>query len=117
MLSLAYQQLARERLDAGAPAEAAHLLAEAVDRLPGDGRLQIALAYARDRAGDPAAARAAVDRLVATGWRDGPTPRLRYNEWPEEGAERSAELLRRNARARLGALAAALDGLDGGKGR
>ena len=117
VLSLAYQQLARERLDAGAPAEAAHLLAEAVDRLPGDGRLEIALAYARDRAGDPAAARAAVDRLVATGWRDGPTPRLRYNEWPEEGAERSAELLRRNARARLGALAAALDSLDGGKGR
>jgi tetratricopeptide (TPR) repeat protein len=114
VLSLAYQQLARGHLDAGRPAAAARLLAEAADRLPGDERLRLALAYALDRAGDPAGARAAVGRLTLRGPGGRGSSRWRYNEWPEEGAAGEGDLLERNARARRASLAAALDGLGAG---
>jgi len=113
---IAYQELARIRIDQGDPAAAATLLREALERFPGSERLRIQLAYALDRAGDPAAAREIVAELAGTppdG--SGATPRRRYSRTPDAAAALELTAVRRRASERLGALAAALDRLAFGE--
>jgi predicted Zn-dependent protease len=111
VLSLAYQQLARERLDAGDPAGAAEMLQQAVDRLPGDQRLELAYAFALDRLGEPERASLRIARI--DGGTPGESPRYLYNEWPDEGTAEVEALLETSTRVRLPRLAAALAAAGG----
>lgn len=120
---LACQELARLRLAAGEPAAAARILAAAVGRFPDSERLRLALAYAVDRGGDPAAARSRIEELAARPAAGTETPRRRYNRGtdPDPIVELSARLQARAAggtaalRAVLEAMAGE-EGEEGGKG-
>ena len=100
------------RLAAGEPAAAERLLRAAVERFPGAERLRLALAYAVDRGGDPAAARALVEAVAGREAGGGETPRRRYNRGtdPDPLLELSARLQARAA-GHTAALRAALDAL------
>ncbi len=111
--AVAYQELARNRIADGEPADAAALLREASARFPGSERLRLQLAYALDRTGDPAAARKAVAEL-ATSPPDGDqdSARRRYNRCPDPTPVLALEALQQSAGERLGALAAALESVS-----
>ena len=114
---IAYQELARIHLDERDPAAAAALLRQALERFPESERLRIQLAYALDRAGDPAAAREIVAELAQSPPDGaGPTPRRRYTRTPDADSALELTAVRRSADERLGALAAALDRLQFGDG-
>jgi Tfp pilus assembly protein PilF len=110
--AIAYQELAKDRIAEADPAGAAALLREAIERFPASERLRLQLAYALDRAGDPAAAREAVAALAKSppdGARE--SPRRLYNRSPESAPALDLDALRQIADERLGGLAAALDRL------
>jgi predicted Zn-dependent protease len=106
-------------VDEGDPAGAASLLREAIARFPGSERLRLQLAYALDRAGDPAAARQTIAELAKSPPDGaGESARRRYTRFPDSAAALSLTAVRASADQRLGALAAALERLaaeeDGG---
>jgi tetratricopeptide (TPR) repeat protein len=109
---IAYQELARLRLDRGDPAGAAELLRRAAERFPESETVQIQLALALERGGDPAAARALAERLAARPAGGGETPRRRYNHGAGTGgALEAVAALEGAAHQRRAALAAALEAL------
>jgi tetratricopeptide (TPR) repeat protein len=111
---LSCQELARLRLAAGEPAAAVRILRAAVERFPDSERLRLALAYAVDRGGDPAAARSRVEELAARPAAEGETPRRRYNRGtdPDPLLALSARLQARAA-AGTAALRTALETMAG----
>jgi tetratricopeptide (TPR) repeat protein len=110
--AVAYEELAALRVDEGRPEEAVRLLEQAVKRMPRQQRLYIQLAAVHESLGRPAKARAVLaeleDRVRRRAGRDRDSPRMRYCEWSEEALDRSRELFRRAAGARMPVLAAAL---------
>jgi tetratricopeptide (TPR) repeat protein len=111
---LAYQELARIRVEQQRPGAAAAALEQATRRFPRDRTLQLHLAYALERAGNPARARQlldGVDRASASPPSD-PLPRTRYHRGIDLVGRRS-ELLARSSLALLPMLAGTLESLGG----
>jgi tetratricopeptide (TPR) repeat protein len=112
VLTLAYQELASMRLSGGNPQGAVNLLEQAVGRLPGQGGLQLQLAYALDRTGESARARRVLGRLEPTdGSEESGSPRYRYSKWPEAGDDAERAALEQAALVRLPVLAATVANL------
>ncbi len=78
-VEVAYQELARLRLDREDPQGAVALLEKAVERFPEAEGLRLELAFALERTGDPGAARAAVAQLADLPATGGESPRRRYS--------------------------------------
>ncbi|HMB53102.1 MAG TPA: tetratricopeptide repeat protein [Thermoanaerobaculia bacterium] len=106
---LSCEELARMRLAAGEPGAAQALLSDAVERFPDAERLRLTLAYAVDRGGDPAAARALVEEVAERPAGGDESPRRRYNRGTDSDPilELSARL-EAKAAERAPALAAVL---------
>lgn len=116
ILSLAYQELARQAAAQGDHAAARTLLTEAVDRLPGDASLAVQLAYAADREGGRGVVADLRRMLAEDSTAVGPSPRARYAS--VSGAPLD-ELRQENddaALARLQPLEDALKRLEGKRG-
>jgi len=111
---LSCEELARLRLAAGETAAAVRLLSAAVERFPDAERLRLGLAYAVERGGEPAAARAMVEEIAARPAGGGETPRRRYNRGTDADPilELSARLEARAAE-RVRALRVVLDAIFG----
>lgn len=109
ILTLAFQELARLRTRTGRGGEAVALLRRAIDRLPGEPRLVVQLAYLLDRGGAPEEARRWIATLAPA---DGASARLRYSATAAFDEIRRS--LTEQVQLRLAALARALDRHDGG---
>lgn len=108
--SVAYDELARQALDAERWREAAAYLEEAVRALPTRQSAFIQLSYVYDRLGTPLRARTQAAHLpdrVEPGTLP-PSERLRYTAWPRPAAAITREELQETTRAWLGALTAAI---------
>jgi Flp pilus assembly protein TadD len=108
-LHLAYQELARLRMENKDLVGAERTLREGLERLPGDEKLILLLAAIRERRGRTAAAREALDGLKPEGTDGGGSARHRYNQPPEELFGTVLADLGREAAARLPNLKAALE--------
>lgn len=111
-LTVAYTELAERRLEAGQAGEAALLLRQALDRLPGEQSLVIQLGYALDRQRLFLEARRVMDRLEGAAGSDS-SPRHRYAAWPQQGLEDAEVILSQGAGTRLPLLGLTLDDQDG----
>ena len=109
---LSCEELARMRLAAGDAAAAERILRAAIERFPDAERLRLALAFAVDRGGDPAAARALVEALAERPAGGGETPRQRYNRGtdPDHVVQLSTRLQARAAE-RVANLRAVIDAM------
>jgi tetratricopeptide repeat protein len=107
-LHLAYQELARLRMGSD-PGAADDVLRAGLRRLPGDEKLTLLQAAARERRGMSAAAREVLDGLKPEGNDGGGSARHHYNQVPEEPYATALADLRREAAARLPSLQAALE--------
>jgi len=76
---LSCEELARSHLAAGETKSAQAVLAAAIDRFPDSERLRLAFAYAVDRGGNPARARALVEKISERPAGGDETPRRHYN--------------------------------------
>lgn len=117
ILTIAYEELASVELQEGRLDQAERLLRQGIDRLPGEQRLYIQLAFVLDRQRQPLRAREVLSRLVARGNHGGESPRHLYNRWPSEELQRTRRSLDQGSTVRLAALSGALDRIDRGKGR
>lgn len=106
ILAIAYQELGSLMLQWDRPGDAVAILEQGAGRLPEQERLEIQLAYALDRAGEPRRAREVMARVSpapATA-----SPRHRYSDWPDLEAGESNQSLQEAALVRLPALRGAL---------
>lgn len=98
--SLAFQELARLRLDAGEVDEATALLERAVARLPREPRLRYLLAFVHRAANRPEQA-AAVAAEIGPWASRSISPRQRFAEWPQEAfVAANSELQRKTIESR-----------------
>jgi Flp pilus assembly protein TadD len=110
--TVAAQELAMDRVNSGNPSEAIRVLTEVMASVEANQRLTIQLAYALEAAGETERAAAVLDTIQAD-LDSGPSPRLRYAEWPALGPRVDHQGLQRRAEEGTAVLAAAL-GLVGG---
>lgn len=104
--AVAYQELGRLHVQRRRFGDAVRVLEEAVARIPDDGALRLALAYAQDRNGDPGANQNVAEVLAAEALENnnsGVSPRFIYGHVPPPPRD-----LVRDAQSRLPLLAAAL---------
>jgi tetratricopeptide (TPR) repeat protein len=104
---LANQELARLMLENKSPDEALVILDDAIARYPTDQRLRILQSWVLDATGRSLDAVSALLAIPPAEHED--SPRLRYGEWPDLGAEVSATAIRRSAQAALASLESVLD--------
>lgn len=84
VLSLSYQELAKLHLAANRIDEAHEVLAKALERLPGDEKLHLQMAFVHDARNDLWKSRETLQRMALRGGRtDRVSPRHVYTEWPE----------------------------------
>lgn len=112
VLSLAYQELARLYMKKGAFEEARRVLERAVERLPGDSKLSLQLAYVYERCRQPYEAARASERAIG----DSLSARFLYLKVPQQ-LEQAGTAWTEMATSRLPALSAALSRAETGVGR
>ncbi len=105
--SIAYQQLARVRMDAGQIDETENLLERGLTALPGDEQLSIELAALLDGQHRRAEALGVLDRMEIGRWQDD-SPRLIYDFWRPPGLDTIRARLHEESLGGRAALAASL---------
>lgn len=108
ILSLAYQELARFYLEKNLLDEAEKILREGLERLPGEEKLYVALAFVFDARQQPARAQEVLAELARQPARDEGSARHRYTRYPSEALAKTRRLLDLDAQARLPDLLAVL---------
>ncbi len=108
VLSLAYQELAHLHVRAGRQEEAEELLRQGVERLPGDEKLHLALAFLYDARQESGKAQEVLEQLSFQVRRREASARHRYTHWPREAMAASWRSLREGAGQALPGLAEAL---------
>lgn len=107
ILSVAYQEIANIQLSQGDSERALAVLAEGLERMPGNQQLTIQRALLLDRAGKPIEAARLLEALQPTS-AEGDTARYHYNRWPVAWMARTREAVRRAAELKRPALEQAL---------
>jgi tetratricopeptide (TPR) repeat protein len=107
---LAAQEQARLMVRNNAPEEALEVLEKAILRYPNDQRLRVYRAWVLDASGRPLDAVATLVEIPPAEHEE--SPRLRYGEWPDLGAEVSAAAISETAKAALPNLGTALESLE-----
>ncbi|HXO18888.1 MAG TPA: tetratricopeptide repeat protein [Thermoanaerobaculia bacterium] len=108
VLDLTYEELAALYFREGSYAKAAELLKRGVARFPRNARLYIQLAAALERAGEPAAALKAADKVQTLDLSRDESPRYRYSRWAPDALVQLRAAMRETSDARLAILAQAL---------
>jgi tetratricopeptide (TPR) repeat protein len=116
VLSLAYQELARLYLDGNRLQEAEKVLNEAIERLPGDEKLYIQLAFVYDARQEPWNSLRTLDRMgTRVGRAGGESARHRFTHWPSENLGETRRALRAEAEGQIPRLRGALETFGGGR--
>lgn len=106
--SLAAQELARHHAREERIPAAIDLLRAALERLPGDQKLHLQLAWLLDRSSEPAAVRRLIEKVARLEPASQPA-RGRYNQWPRQDLEENRAELRRWCENRLKLVAGVFD--------
>jgi tetratricopeptide (TPR) repeat protein len=108
LAELAAQELARILADNDQTTRAIQVLHRALMRSPNSQRLLIQLSFLLERSGDRQRALEAAQRAASLPPSSEPTPRWRYNRWPQDELTEIRQALRETVAPRLQLLATAL---------
>lgn len=111
VVALAYEEQARMLTEDGALRPAIDILRRGAERFPANPEMLISQAFLLERAGEPGAAQALVERAAKlAGSTAQDAPRWLYNRWPQDELDEARKRLRESTEPRLKLLAAALKG-------